>query len=74
MLLPSWLVIPLGMILIGVACNRVLSADNLRWFNRLQRPRWLTVERWIPLIWTVVFIGVGWSAGANLGSGPRFSQ
>ncbi|TVR10971.1 MAG: TspO protein [Phormidium sp. GEM2.Bin31] len=62
MSLPSWLWIPLGMVLIGVGCNRFLSANNLRWFNRLQRPQWLTFERLIPLIWTVVFIGVGWSA------------
>ena len=62
MSLPTWFTIPLVMIVLGVGCNRLLSAGGLRWFNRLQRPQWLTFERLIPLIWTIVFIGVGWSA------------
>jgi len=29
--------------------------DEFRWFLQLRRPAWLTFERWIPLIWLVIY-------------------
>jgi tryptophan-rich sensory protein len=29
--------------------------DEFRWFLQLRRPGWLTFERWIPLIWLVIY-------------------
>lgn len=40
----------------------LITPDNARWFNRLQRPRWLTFEPAIPFIWTVIYICGAWSA------------
>lgn len=39
-----------------------ITPNDVRWFKRLQRPRWLTFEVAIPFIWTVVFICGAWSA------------
>ncbi len=58
----SWMVIGGIIFLVAFAGNQFLQGDDLRWFKRLQRPSWLVFERFIPLIWTVVFIGLAWSA------------
>ena len=34
----------------------------MKWFARLQRPRWLTFEALIPIIWTIILICGAWSA------------
>ena len=60
-MIPSWLVIGGVTILIAWATNR-LSPREIRWFNRLRRPRWLTFEWAIPLIWITIFICGAWSA------------
>ncbi len=53
--IPSWLVIGSTTILVAWLINR-LSPEDIRWFNRLRRPRWLTFERLIPVIWISIFI------------------
>lgn len=40
----------------------IIRPKDIKWFRRLQRPDWLTFEKLIPVIWTVVFICGGWSA------------
>lgn len=55
------------MVIGGVAFLVALSANfitpsDVKWFKRLQRPRWLTFEVAIPIIWTVIFICGAWSA------------
>lgn len=60
-MIPSWLVIGGVTILVAFAFNR-LSARDRQWFNRLRRPRWLTFERAIPAIWSLIFICGAWSA------------
>ncbi|MDC0832204.1 hypothetical protein CKA32_004829 [Geitlerinema sp. FC II] len=60
--LPPWLFIAVVTVLVAIVTNRSLKPDDMRWFNRLQRPPWLTFEGAIPLIWTIVFIGGAWSA------------
>jgi tryptophan-rich sensory protein len=48
--------------LVALANNILLTSDDIRWFNRLTRPSWLTFEKAIPLIWIIVFIAGAWSA------------
>lgn len=58
---PSWLVI--GAVTLVVAlCSNILRPKDVKWFFRLRRPRWLTFEGLIPVIWTVVFVCGAWSA------------
>jgi len=40
----------------------LISPNDAKWFNRLRRPRWLTFEPLIPVIWTVILICGGISA------------
>lgn len=47
--------------LVALAANLSTPSDR-QWFRQLQRPRWLTIEAAIPLIWTVIFICGAWSA------------
>ena len=61
-MIPSWLIIGCVVILVAAVGNQFLQADDFRWFNRLQRPQWLTFERLIPLIWITIFICAAWSA------------
>lgn len=60
-MIKSWMVIGAVTLLVALGGNFILPKD-VKWFNRLQRPRWLTFEKAIPVIWTVVFIGGAWSA------------
>jgi translocator protein len=60
-MIKSWMVIAAIAVLVAGGGSALTGAD-IRWFNRLQRPRWLTFERAIPIIWTIIFICGGWSA------------
>jgi benzodiazapine receptor len=60
-MLKSWMVIGGVAFLVALAGNLVTPSDR-QWFRHLQRPRWLTFEAAIPLIWTVIFICGAWSA------------
>ena len=42
-------------LLVSFGANLV-SASDRRWFNQLCRPRWLSFEVFIPVIWTVILI------------------
>jgi benzodiazapine receptor len=57
----SWMVIGGVTLLVALAAN-ILRPKDVKWFFRLRRPRWLTFEKLIPVIWTVVFICGAWSA------------
>ncbi|MEO0406858.1 MAG: tryptophan-rich sensory protein [Cyanobacteria bacterium P01_A01_bin.135] len=59
--MPAWLVIGGVTLLIGLAGN-VLRPKDIKWFRRLERPSWLTIEPLIPIIWITVFICGAWSA------------
>jgi len=56
-----WLGIGLTTLLVALAAN-ILRPRDIKWFRQLQRPRWLTFEKAIPVIWTVIFICGAWSA------------
>lgn len=47
------LVILLVMALVAGGLNP--GRDDLAWFIRLRRPRWLVFEGWIPAIWLVIY-------------------
>ena len=49
----SALLILLVMVLVTVGLNP--NREEFRWFLQLRRPAWLTFERWIPLIWLVIY-------------------
>lgn len=61
-MIPSWLIIGVVATLVAVGILKLNTAEGIRWFNRQRRPRWLTFERLIPLIWTTIFICGAWSA------------
>ncbi|MEA5502680.1 TspO/MBR family protein [Halotia wernerae UHCC 0503] len=60
-MIQSWVVIGGVAFLVALAANLITPSDR-KWFKRLQRPRWLTFEAAIPVIWTVIFICGAWSA------------
>ncbi|MBD1945741.1 TspO/MBR family protein [Coleofasciculus sp. FACHB-712] len=60
-MIKSWMVIGGVTLLVAMGSN-IITPNDVKWFKRLQRPRWLTFEPLIPLIWTVVFICGAWSA------------
>ncbi len=51
----TWLAIAAVTFLIGIALNQLFPSDY-KWFMRLRRPRWLTFEKLIPVIWISIFI------------------
>ncbi|VXD25580.1 TspO/MBR family protein [Planktothrix paucivesiculata] len=73
-MIKSWMVIGGVAFLVALANNILLTPDDIRWFNRLTRPSWLTFEKAIPLIWTIVFIAGAWSAILVWETEPELSQ
>ena len=67
--MPAWLVIAAVILLVAIGLNP--SREDWAWFMRLQRPRWLSFERWIPLIWTSIYACfyaaalLSWQAGGR---------
>jgi translocator protein len=61
-MIPSWLIIGAVATLIAIGVLKLNTPEGIRWFNRQRRPRWLTFERLIPVIWITVFICGAWSA------------
>lgn len=60
-MIKSWMVIGAVTLIVALGSN-IIRPKDIKWFNRLQRPDWLTFEKLIPVIWTVVFICGAWSA------------
>ncbi|MBW4472351.1 MAG: TspO/MBR family protein [Stenomitos rutilans HA7619-LM2] len=60
-MIKSWMVIG-GVAFLIAFVSGILRPRDVKWFARLQRPRWLTFEALIPVIWTVVLICGAWSA------------
>jgi tryptophan-rich sensory protein len=54
-MVPAWLIIGTVAFVVAWLLNR-LSPKDIRWFNRLRRPNWLTFEWAIPWIWISIFI------------------
>ncbi len=60
-MIKSWMVIGGVTLLVGFG-SALIRPRDVRWFARLRRPRWLTFEALIPVIWTVIFVCGAWSA------------
>jgi translocator protein len=60
-MIKSWMVIGAVTLLVALGANFITPSDR-KWFKRLRRPKWLTFEALIPVIWTIVFICGAWSA------------
>ncbi len=60
-MIKSWMVIGAVTLLVALGSG-LLRPRDVRWFKDLRRPRWLTFEALIPVIWTVVFVCGAWSA------------
>ena len=60
-MLKSWMVIA-GVGFAIAMLSGIVRGQDAKWFRRLERPQWLTFEKLIPVIWTIVFVCVGWSA------------
>jgi tryptophan-rich sensory protein len=61
-MLKSWMVIGGITLLLGGLAGVLVPPRGNKWFRRLRRPRWLTFEKAIPIIWTTIFICGAWSA------------
>jgi translocator protein len=61
MIIKSWLIIGVVTLIVALGANFITPKD-VKWFKRLQRPRWLTFEKAIPFIWILIFICGAWSA------------
>ncbi len=61
-MIKSWLIIGIVATLVAVGLAKLNPPEGYRWFNRQRRPSWLTFERLIPGIWSVIFICGAWSA------------
>lgn len=61
-MVPSWLVIGGVTFVVAGIGGSLNPPGGVRWFKRLRRPRWLTFEKIIPLIWTTIFVCGAWSA------------
>lgn len=59
--LKPWMGIGATTFLVAMGAN-ILRPRDIKWFRQLRRPRWLTFEKLIPLIWTIVFVCGAWSA------------
>jgi translocator protein len=59
--------------LVALGAN-ILRPQDIKWFRRLRRPPWLTFEKLIPLIWTIIFVCGGWSAYIIWESDPGSSR
>lgn len=69
----SWLVIGIVTFVVALGAN-ILRPKDIKWFARLRRPKWLTFERLIPIIWTIIFICGAWSAYIVWESNPGNSR
>ncbi|KEF43378.1 MAG: TspO and MBR family protein [Cyanobium sp. CACIAM 14] len=67
--MPAWLTILLVMALVIAALTP--TRREFGWFLQLRRPAWLTFERWIPLIWSLIYLCfyasalLSWQAGGS---------
>ena len=54
-MLKPWMVIGLVTFAIALFSN-ILRPRDIKWFRRLQRPKWLIFEKLIPVIWSLIFV------------------
>ncbi|MBD3880528.1 TspO/MBR family protein [Phormidium tenue FACHB-886] len=57
-----WMIIGGVTFVLAMAIGSIVTPKGVQWFRRLRRPAWLTFEKAIPVIWTIVFTCGAWSA------------
>jgi translocator protein len=62
MTIKSWMAIAIITFLVSLGANLFTSRSDRTWFMQLRRPRWLTFESLIPIIWSVILVCGGISA------------
>lgn len=65
--MPTWLLLLL--VMVGVSVLLSPGREDFAWFLRLRRPRWLSFERFIPLIWLLIYACFYGSALLSQGAG-----
>lgn len=60
-MIQPWIVIAAVTAIVAVG-GVLFKPRDLKWAIQLRRPKWLTFEPLIPVIWTVIFICGAWSA------------
>ena len=60
-MIQPWMVIAVVTVAIA-SLSGAMRPQDIRWFSRQRRPQWLTFERWIPAIWSVIFVAGAISA------------
>lgn len=60
-MIKSWMAIAAITFLVSLGANLIAPRD-IKWFKQLRRPRWLTFEAFIPVIWIVILVCGGISA------------
>lgn len=73
MTIPSWLVIGGVTFALAMVLNKLPQSDR-EWFFNLRRPRWLTFEKLIPVIWIFIFICLIASASIVWDTNPWSKQ
>jgi len=61
-MIKSWMVIAVVTFLVSLGANLLITPNDIKWFKQLRRPRWLTFEALIPVIWSVILVCGGISA------------
>lgn len=74
MMIKPWMVIGGITFALALAIGSMVRPKGVQWFNRLRRPRWLTFEKAIPIIWTFVFTCGAGSATLVWEKDPASSQ
>jgi tryptophan-rich sensory protein len=46
----------IALVMAAVIASLTPSRREFQWFLALRRPPWLTFERWIPAIWSVIYL------------------
>jgi translocator protein len=55
-MIKPWMVIAGVTLIVAIIGGSIVSPRGVKWFQRLRRPKWLTFEKAIPIIWTTVFV------------------
>jgi translocator protein len=69
-MIKSWMIIGGITFLTAFLSPLTTKPDGMKWFNRLRRPAWLTFEKAIPVIWTIIFVCGAGSATVVWESAP----
>lgn len=73
-MIKPWMVIGGIALLLAILGGGIVPPKGVQWFRRLRRPQWLTFEKLIPFIWTLVLTCGVWSATLVWEQAPNTSE